>query len=76
MLTSADHRGSQVANRRLSTRRTHPVADALAPGGLPPAPIAAPTLGQNDPQIASLHGVPDPLRRYARIIFPVPPPLR
>jgi hypothetical protein len=76
VLKSADRHRPQVANRRLSERRIVPVARALLQSGLPHALILPPPAGESDRQIAPEDGVPDPFDRYARIIFPVPPPLR
>lgn len=75
ILANADHSGSQAANRRLSQRRARAVADALASSGIPRPVIVERPAGEDAPQVMTPDGVPDPLNRYARIIFPVPPPL-
>ena len=74
ILANADHSGSQASNRRLSQRRARAVADALVSNGVPRAVIVLRPLGESEPQVMTPDGVPDPFNRYARIIFPVPPP--
>ena len=76
MLARVDHRRPQVANRRVAERRTVPFAKALVRGGIPPALIAETPAGKSDRQIAPSDKVPDPIDRYAQVIYPVPPPLR
>ena len=74
LLTGADRHPPQVANRRFSERRIRPVADALAGSDTSSAPIVEWTAGGSETRIATPDAVPDPFLRYARIIFPVPPP--
>ncbi|HYD13252.1 MAG TPA: OmpA family protein [Allosphingosinicella sp.] len=74
VLANADHSGSQAANMRLSQRRARAVADALVSNGVPRAVIVLRPVGEGAPQVMTPDGVPDPFNRYARIIFPVPPP--
>ena len=76
ILANADHSGSQAVNRRLSQRRARAVAEALVAGGIPRAVIVLRPVGESEPQVMTPDGVPDPFNRYARIIFPVPPPPR
>ena len=76
ILANADHSGSRATNRRLSQRRARAVADALVSNGIPRAVIVLRPVGEGEPQVMTPDGVPDPFNRYARIIFPVPPPLR
>lgn len=74
IVANADHSGSRAANRRLSQRRARAVADALVGNGVPRAVIVERPVGESEPQVMTPDGVPDPFNRYARIIFPVPPP--
>ena len=74
IVANADHSGSQAANRRLSQRRARAVSAALVSNGIPRAVIVERPVGENEPQVMTPDGVPDPFNRYARIIFPVPPP--
>ena len=74
IVANADHAGSRAANRRLSERRARAVANALVRSGIPRAVIVERPVGEDEPQVMTPDGVPDPLNRYARIIFPVPPP--
>ena len=74
ILANADNKGSQAANRRLTQRRARAVADALVGNGIPRAVIVERPVGENEPQVMTPDGVPDPFNRYARIIFPMPPP--
>jgi outer membrane protein OmpA-like peptidoglycan-associated protein len=74
ILANADNKGSQASNRRLSQRRARAVADALVSNGIPRAVIVLRPRGEDEPQVMTPDGVADPLNRYARIIFPVPPP--
>lgn len=74
ILANADNSGSVEANRRLSQRRARAVADALVGNGIPRGVIVERPVGEDEPQVATPDGVPDPLNRYARVIFPVPPP--
>jgi len=76
ILANADHSGYMEANRRITQRRARAVADALIAHGIPPAVITLRPVGENAPQVMTPDGVPDPFNRYARIIFPVPPPPR
>ena len=76
ILANADHSGSQASNRRLSQRRARAVADALVSNGIPRAVIVERPVGEGEPQVMTPDGVPDPFNRYARIIFPMPPPPR
>ena len=73
VLANADHRGTRAANLRLSQRRARAVATALV-SGIPRAVIVLRPVGEGEPQVMTPDGVPDPFNRYARIIFPVPPP--
>ena len=75
LLISADHHRPKVANRRFSERRIRPVADALVGSDIPAALIVERTAGGSGTRLVTPDGVPDPLLVYARIIFPVPPPL-
>jgi OOP family OmpA-OmpF porin len=74
ILANTDNSGSQVSNRRLSQRRALAVADALVSNGVPRTVIVLRPMGEGEPQVMTPDGVPDPFNRYARIIFPVPPP--
>lgn len=74
ILANADNQGSRDANRRLTQRRARAVADALVGNGVPCAVIVLRPVGEDEPQVMTPDGVADPLNRYARIIFPVPPP--
>lgn len=74
ILANADNKGSQASNRRLTQRRARAVADALVSNGVPRAVIVLRPVGEDEPQVMTPDGVADPLNRYARIIFPVPPP--
>lgn len=74
ILANADNSGSQVSNRRLTQRRARAVADALVSNGVPRMVIMLRPMGEDEPQVMTPDGVADPLNRYARIIFPVPPP--
>jgi outer membrane protein OmpA-like peptidoglycan-associated protein len=74
IVANADHSGSQASNRRLSQRRARAVADALVRSGVPRMVIVQRGVGESEPQVMTPDGVPDPFNRYARIIFPVPPP--
>ncbi len=74
ILANADNSGSQAANRRLTQRRARAVAEALVSNGVPRAVIVQRPVGEDEPQVMTPDGVADPLNRYARIIFPVPPP--
>jgi outer membrane protein OmpA-like peptidoglycan-associated protein len=74
ILANADNNGSQAANRRLTQRRARAVADALVSSGVPRTVIVLRPVGEDAPQVMTPDGVADPLNRYARIIFPVPPP--
>lgn len=74
ILANADNSGSQASNRRLTQRRARAVADALVSNGVPRAVILLRPRGEDEPQVMTPDGVPDPFNRYARIIFPVPPP--
>ena len=74
MLKSVEPPRPQVANRRLGERRIRPVAHALMPNGIPNAVDVAAPGGEREPQFLPPERVPDPFKRYARIIFPVPPP--
>ncbi len=74
ILANTDHSGSQATNRRLAQRRARAVANALVRNGIPRAVIVERPVGEDEPQVMTPDGVRDPLNRYARIIFPVPPP--
>jgi OOP family OmpA-OmpF porin len=74
ILANADNKGSQISNRRLTQRRARAVADALVSNGVPRTVIVLRPMGEDEPQVMTPDGVPDPFNRYARIIFPVPPP--
>lgn len=74
ILANADHSGSRIVNRRLAERRARAVADALVQDGIPRGIIVERPVGEDEPQVMTPDGVADPLNRYARIIFPVPPP--
>ena len=74
ILANADNSGSQAGNRRLTQRRARAVADALVSNGIPRAVIVERPVGEDERQVMTPDGVADPLNRYARIIFPVPPP--
>jgi outer membrane protein OmpA-like peptidoglycan-associated protein len=74
IVANADHKGSQAANRRLSERRARAVATALVANNIPRGVIVERPVGEDEPQVMTPDGVADPLNRYARIIFPVPPP--
>lgn len=74
IVANADNKGSQLSNRRLSQRRARAVADALVANGVPRPAIVERPMGEDAPQVMTPDGVPDPFNRYARIIFPVPPP--
>ena len=74
ILANADNSGSQASNRSLTQRRARAVADALVSNGIPRAVIVLRPVGEDEPQVMTPDGVPDPFNRYARIIFPVPPP--
>ena len=74
IIANADHSGTQASNRRLSQRRARAVADALVSNGIPRGVIVERPVGEGEPQVGTPDGVPDPFNRYARIIFPVPPP--
>lgn len=74
ILANADHSGTRATNRRMAERRARAVADALVQQGVPRAVIVERPLGEDEPQVMTPDGVPDPFNRYARIIFPVPPP--
>jgi hypothetical protein len=63
-----------VANRRTSECRSRPVANGLVRSSIPL--LGAPPVGERASHVATPAPVPDSLDRYARIIFPVPPPLR
>ena len=76
ILANADNSGTQASNRRLSQRRARAVADALVSNGIPRAVIVERAVGESEPQVMTPDGVPDPFNRYARIIFPMPPPPR
>jgi len=75
-LISVDHHRPEVANRRTSERRSRPVANGLVRSSIPL--LGAPPVGERESHVATPAPapVPDSLDRYARIIFPVPPPLR
>jgi len=74
IVANSDNQGSRASNRRLSQRRARTVADALVSNGIPRAVIVQRPVGEDQPQVMTPDGVPDPFNRYARIIFPVPPP--
>lgn len=74
ILANADNKGSRASNLRLSQRRARAVAAALVANGIPRAVIVLRPRGEDEPQVMTPDGVPDPFNRYARIIFPVPPP--
>jgi outer membrane protein OmpA-like peptidoglycan-associated protein len=74
ILANADNKGSQASNRRLTQRRARAVADALIGNGIPRTAIVLRPVGESEPQVMTPDGVAEPLNRYARMIFPVPPP--
>ena len=74
IVANADNKGSQASNRRLTQRRARALAAALVANGVPRIVIVLRPVGEDEPQVMTPDGVADPLNRYARIIFPVPPP--
>ena len=65
---------SKAVKRRLTQRRARVVADPPASNANPCPAIIQRPIGERAPLTIIASDAPDPLTRYSRIIFPVPPP--
>jgi OmpA-OmpF porin, OOP family len=64
-----DRSGSAGYNQRLSERRAHNIALALARFGVPPAAMAVGGRGENGNRIPTANGVREPQNRRVEIVF-------